>query len=267
MKRISIECLVRWAWIEELSKVEPDRDFRDFRAPAALGYSNGWVALTGAGRVGASAVANRFGAVYDRSIDREIDPDAIRIAEAVAALDDLVVEEPAEIDWFGTWGDLGRLGDDAMSRAWGLVVREAKPDAAGGAMILQGRASSTVVRTAIVGHWPDWRGVAPSVVPDLHPGGQPKWRRMVERAVGWDGAGVACRFELVEADGFNRSARRPFPGAWQVERLVPDPARTLAARIRWAMIHAWFSSLAAKLDGIGGRVVLPPDRPAAPWID
>lgn len=268
MKRISIECLVRWAWIEELSKVEPDRDFRDFRAPAALGFGNSWAANTGEVHQGAGGPPlNRFGAVFAADLAGEPDPDALAVAAAVAALDDLVVEEPAEIDWFGAWGDLGRLGDDAMSRAWGLVVREAKPDAAGGAMILQGRASSTVVRTAIVGHWPDWRGVAPAVVPDLHPGGQPKWRRMVERAVGWDGAGEACRFETIEVDGYNRVSQRPYPDAWRAERLEPDPARTLAARIRWAMIHAWFSSLAARLDGIGGRVVLPPDRPAAPWTD
>lgn len=265
MATIGIEDLVRWAWVEELSKVAPDRARR--WAPAGLGYSNGWAALTGAGRLGAGGGINRFGAVYDRGGNGDIDPDAVQVAAAVALLDDLVVADPDGIDWFGAWGDLGRLGAAALSRAWGLVVRDAGPDrAASETSILQGLASSIVVRTAIVGRWPAWQAPAPVVVPDVHPGGGAKWLRIVERAVGWDDAGAPVRFETVEVDGYNRVSQRPHPGAWRAERLAPDPAPVLAERIRWAMIHLWFSALAERLDGLGGRVVLPPDRPAAPWL-
>lgn len=265
MSTTGIEDLVRWAWIDELSKVPPEWGFR---APASLGFGNSWAARGDLPDDGGSRLTiNRFGAVFSADRVGEPHPDALAVARAVSALDDLVVEEPAEIDWFGAWGDLDRLGEAALARAWGLVVREAEPARKGGeGAILQGLASSIVVRTAIVDQWPDWRGVAPVVVPDVHPGGQPKWVRTIERAVGWDGAGQPTRFELVEVDGFNRVSQRPHPGARRAERLDPDPAPVLAERIRWAMIHAWFTALAGTLDGIGGRVVLPPDRPAAPWI-
>lgn len=264
MTTIGIEDLVRWAWLDELPKVAPTGRFR---APAALGYVNTWAATVGLSHQCRSGSLNHFGAVFDPAATGEPHPDALAVASAVARLDDMVIVEPSDVDWFGRWGDLGRLGEVAVSRAWSLVVRAERHDGKiGDGVILQGLASTIVVRASILDRWPDWRGDAPVVVPDLHPGGRPKWVRLVDRAVAWDGEGNPVRFEKVEVDGFNRTTQRPFAGAWQANRLDPDPTPVLAERIRWAMLHAWMSALAAALDGIGGRVVLPPARPDTPWI-
>lgn len=263
MKRIGIEKLVRWAWIEELSKVAPERVGR--WAPSALGFANVWPTLVGGGASGSASV-NRFGAVAAETEGEAPDPIALEVAAAVARLDDLVVEEPAEVDWFGAWGDLGALGAAATARAWDRVARPSDTARPSSDTVLQGLASSTVVRVAMTGTWPDWRGTAPSVVPEFWPNGEPKWLRHSERAVMWNDAGEPIRFDVVEIDGFDRRSRRPHRDAYRAMRLVPEPTEALAARIRWALLHAWFCRLAADLDGIGGRSVSAPERPATPWI-
>ena len=169
-----------------------------------------------------------------------------------------------EDDWFGVWGEFGRLGQRALCRAWDMVV-EASRGIGDVPRPLQGRASSIVVRTCITGVWPEWRGKAPSVVPDVWPNGSPKWLRMVRRAVAWDGQGEPVRWDEVEVDGFDPKGRRPYRDAWRSERLTPDPAPVLADRIRWAMLHLWLSKLAEDLDGLGGRRITGPTQPPRPW--
>jgi hypothetical protein len=260
---IEIEALIRWAWLEELPKVAPED--RRMVAPAVLGYPSAWSSMTGEGRLGRMGTLNRFGAVWDRGAASEPDPDALRVADEVARLDDLVVAERPEADFFGRWGDLGRLGDLAMARAWDLVSRDLVDSDRSVTRVLQGSASSIVVRVALTGTWPDWDGPRPQAVPEVWPGGAPKWERTVSRAVEWDEAGTPIRFDTVTVDGFDRIARRPYRGAVRVQRLAPDPSTVLAARIRWAMIHLWLTTLAERLDGLGGRVVAPPSRDPAPW--
>lgn len=264
MKTTTIEDLVRWAYLEELPKVAPPRGGRI--APAMLGMASAWAATVGLARMRSSGSINVHGVVWDPEAEGEPDPVALAVAAAVSDLDGAIVEELADSDFFGAWGDLGRLGEAALDRAWDRVVYVEPVDGGGHLRRLRGSASMTVVVASVTGVWPDWRGNVPIVVQVLGPNGRPKWVRRVERAVRWDNDGNPVAFDTIEADGMDRRRGRPYPDAYREEALSPDPTAVLADRIRWAMLHAWFSRLATALDGIGGRRVSPPDVPASPWL-
>lgn len=263
MTTMGIDELVRWAWLQELPKVAPVR--AGMKAPAGLGYANAWAATIGLSHQRASGWVNRFGAVFHPDAEGEPDPDALIVAKAVERLDDLVVIEHDGFDVFGAWGPFGRLGDRALTAAWKRVIRPVDRYAPDDDFVLRGLASTMVVHVAVTGIWPQWQGAAPKIVADCWPNGRPKWVRLVETEVAWDAAGRPTRSVMVEADGMNERTRRPFADAYRAERLDPDPVGVLAERIRWAMLHLWFGRLATDLDGLGGRTVLPPDRPEAPW--
>lgn len=263
MADVAVDDLVRWAWTDELVKVPPEAGV--YRAPALLGYGNQWSGMIGAGSSARSGAPNRYGAVHVGDV-AEPHPDALAVAEAVAWLDDLVVGDVDRVDFFGSWRDLGRHGEKALAAAWDQVTRADGPHR-GAARVVMGLASSLVVVAACSGRWPTWYGEPPRLVLDVAPNGKPLWARLVERPVEWDDAGGVIRSEVVEVDGMDRRSGRPYPNAYRLCRLAPDPTSVLAERIRWAMLHAWMTALAARLDGLGGRRVLPPDRDPAPWAD
>lgn len=258
MAAVDVEHVIRWAWTEELIKAEPEDGVIGGSALAPA-----WARMVGTSSTGIRL--NRYGVAYDPYCRSEPHPDALRVAAAVYDLDNMTVHEEPDGDFWGIWRDHGRLGDAALASAWGMVARELSDGS--GHSLLRGLASSTVVSVALSGSWPEWRGVAPKAVSECWPNGKPKWLRLVDRPVEWDADGVATRSVKVEVDGYSSLRQRPYPSAYRAERLAPDPVPVLAARIRWALIHAWMTQVAADIDGLGGRTITPPARPVAPWCE
>lgn len=247
---IHIEKLLRWAFVMELTK----RDLGD-EGPRMAAASS-WAIVERIGELGTMVDGSGAGAFGDA----EPHPDALAIEEAVLALDDGVVTEGDEHDLLAGWGDLGEAGEAAIARAWDLVT--CFDD---GRRIMRSPISSLVRRIAILGEWPEWHGDAPSLVLATGREGRPLWYRRTRIEVRWDLTGVPTQWLDVEVDGFDRVRQRPHKGAYRKSALSYDVSPILARRLEYGLTHAALVALASRLDGLGGRCVLPPIAPAVPW--
>ncbi len=252
---MEIEKLLHWAFVLELPKARRDG------LPGTAVASSSWQLVERVGLLGTRV--DGCGASISDMIDAAPHPDALVIAEAVAALDDRVLVEGEEHDLLAGWPDLGVAGDKAGSRAWDLVSCVDKD----GHRRLRSSLANLVRSVAILGRWPDWRCEEPTLVDEVGPNGKARWYRVVKRAVMWDGEGNEIGWDDVEIDGWDRRGRRPHPGAYRRRILVPDPAAALARRIEFELVHAALSDLAASLDGLGGRSLIGPTRSATPWAE
>lgn len=248
MSTIGIEALLRWAFVMELTKAG-DADL------APRGSGGGWSAFERLAELG--TLVDGRGAAPDWS---DPHPDAVAIKEAVADLDVQVVHEGEDHDLFAGWGDFGEAGDAAVARAWEIITI-----VDGGLRLLRSPLSALVRRVAVLGEWPDWRGEAPTLQMATSRKGEALWFRTQRVEVRWDQDGAPTRWEDVETDGYDRVRRRPHKGAYHKSVLSHDVAPVLARRLEYGLTHAALVSLAARLDGLGGRRVLPPIAPALPW--
>lgn len=251
MTTISIERLLHWAFVLEIPK---GRD--GLLIGSAIESS--WRLVERVGVLG-TLVDGGSGGIHVSSPSP--DPDAEAVVAAVAALDDLVLEEGEEHDLLAGWPDFGAVGEAAVQRAWHLITL-ACPD---GRRVLRSQPSALVRRAAILGQWPDWTCEQPRVDVLCGAEGKPRWFVTERQAVWWDEEGRPIRFADMEVDGYDSRRKRPRAGAYRKDVLVPDVSSALARRIEYGITHAALTTLSASLDGIGGRRVLPPDRPAVPW--
>lgn len=254
MSTIGIEALVKWALLMKVPEGAPG---------ASLGGS-AWAGFEALASLG-TLVDRGSGAGGASRDDGDMDPDAERIAAAVAALDDdFVVGGVDDFDPMADWPSFGAAGAAALERAWSLVVYEETVGAGSPVLRLRSPLAAQVRRVAILGRWPEWRGAAPACTVVKHQG-KPAWYRRLRREVRWDADGRPIGFDEVEVDGYDVRAHRPYPGAYRKWTLAPDPSGLIASRIEYALCHAALSALASRLDGLGGRHVLPPLIDPAPW--
>lgn len=257
MSVVTIEKLLHWAFVMEMPL--PDEG-----VVIPVGGFGPWGAIDRFGQLGTMVDENRVMGWADGGgmswVIGSADPDAVKVVNAVAELDGMILREEDGFDVLAGWPDFGALGEEAVAKAWGVLSRRD----AEGKLVLRSAISSLVRCVAVLGRWPDWTCDTPRIEMATIEG-KPAWFRKISQPVEWDAAGSPIRWVEVEVDGRNKVARRPYPGAYRKFVLTPDVSGKLARRIEYALAHAALTTLAADLDGLGGRKVLPPMCSPMPW--
>lgn len=253
-RRIGIEALLRWAYVQELPKAGSGTVRHHAGPGAGVG---GWDMVSDyAELLTLIDTANQWGCVPDFSAEAEPHPDAVLVGRAVAGLADLVFEAPAGYDLLA---DIVLSDGSALSEA---ERTDAHDRGLALARINGGRWPATIARLAILGRAPDWQGdgvIARRTV--AGPQGAPAWFRLIERPDAY-GRGTV----MVEIDGYNRVGQRPHPGAYRKTRLVPDPAGLVERRAEYQAFVLTLAALAADLDGrLAAYRVSGPERGLWPW--
>lgn len=259
-KRVmDIEALLRWAYLDELPKDQPDR-------PLSLGMAGGWDAVSAFGEhmplTVDDGVRNRFGLVPDFSAAAGPHPDAVRVAAAVRALDDLDLAIPD--DWC-PFADLGDMDGEAARLAAEALGRITHLDAAG-VRRLKTSPRRLIEMHAILGGAPDWQAEAPVRKDVLGPNGKPVWA--MRRTVLVDTVDGKGKWVEMEVDGYNARRGRPYPEAYRKTYLDPCPVPAAVSRAEYEVWHAALGVLAVDLDGaLADFAVRPTPRVARPWED
>lgn len=248
-KRVDIEELLRWTYRDELPRL-------DDRPSVFAAIRNGWAGVERYGELLTlvDVPTNAYGAVIDLDATRGPDAAALVVADAVQALNDLDFVIPSDWNPIEDFGDLGPLGPEAVTEALDLMgltndSRQARRPMA-----------ALMMRQAIMGGAPDWRGDMPSieVVSD---GGKPLWFRKVfiPLAAGGD-------YE-VEVDGRDPVARKPYRDAYRKFYLEPSPREAIIGRAEYEL---WCAALDMLSDELNKRLpdhaIMPHNRPARPWM-
>ncbi|WP_018261348.1 hypothetical protein [Methylobacterium sp. WSM2598] len=252
-KRIGIEDFLRWAYRDELPKVQADHALE---GPAGYGGPWGGVLQVGALGTRVDASENRYGVVPDRYARDDAHPDALRAAEAVKALEACSFDLPEGWNPIRDLGAPEALGAAAVARA---VASLTHVDETGGRKLRAFHTPGELVRRcALLGRCPVWEGDRPEVKLVLGANGKPAWFRR-ETIIGEAGP-----FEI-EVNGMDKRCY-PLPGAYQRPYLDPDPADTIVARGQYEL---WRSALDLLWEDLApaltGFALEPCDRPMRPW--
>jgi hypothetical protein len=126
--------------------------------------------------------------------------------------------------------------------------------------------SAIVVKYAVLGGAPDWELERTRLEVERHDNGRPKWFRLVMR---WEGD-VGGNPELgswhdVEGDGFNAKARRPYPEAYRICRLEPDPTPAIQGRIEYELWRSALDWLVVETEGLTEVRLQASPRALRPW--
>jgi hypothetical protein len=250
-KQIGVEEILRWAYARELPKAQ------ELGPLGAPGLRAGWDAIARYGEhLALVDQTNIWGVTPDRVACDDPHPDAIAVAQAVLALDELELGLPEGWDPFADFGDLGEAG----MRARASVIDRLVIVDADGVRRLRSPVSRLVFRQAILGGCPDYEAEQPEMKTLCGENGHPKYfvRRLVTSAYS------DVPFE-VEADGWSYSSRRPVAGAYTKTFLDPDPVEAGVSRGEYEIWRAALDVLAQDLAGLAAHEVLPCERPLRPW--
>lgn len=276
MIAISIEKLMRWAVCDEWPKERSGT-----RGPTGIG--SGWGAVASYVQMLAVIDENRWGVVPDAGGSGDPHPDAVVLAEVVAALREVgpggvVMPSPVEaIDPEWLIGDMvarvaDRQGDAAARealtwlrrRAVAAIERVLVVGADGLARPRVGH-DHAIVRAAVLGA-PEWR-VGPTAWDQVrHANGAPVWRRRARREISWDASGAATAWGEVEVDAQLVNGRRS-GDAYPAMAMVPWDGAVLEARAAHIVWRAVLRAVAAAVEGrlVAHRVV-DGDGVALPWM-
>ncbi|WP_299864434.1 hypothetical protein [uncultured Hoeflea sp.] len=253
---MNVDQALAWAWRDELPKAPRIADGPD-------GYLAAWRKVSGYGEyltlVDRHGI-NRYGVVPDFSASAWPHPDAVRLHEAVAALDGAEVDLPD--DWQPA-PELTQFGGLAM-RAIARAVRAICPDG----RTLRIAATDLVLRHVILGDSEAWRMEPTEQKIERHADGRPRWfvRSMMPMITGVDanGTDIVAMVEI-ETNGMTVAGKLK-PGAHQKHYLDPDPLDTLIARAHrevLADVMAYvFETCSGQLETID---LQPPELTARPW--
>lgn len=255
MKRtMDIEAVLRWAYREEL--------------PKALGSANGPSDSIRSGWAGVSSYAqllavidyNRYGVLPDLTALSGPHDDAVRVFDAVRALDGCAVAVP---DAWDPLGDMPEIGDEAPALTAQALQRATYIDQ-DGEMHMRGR-RQLVERFALMGGCPVWEMDVPDRKIERHAAnGKPAW--FIDRVVYEETCDGRIVERTVTVEGYNHTRHRPYPGAYQRTYLDPDPVPGIIGRIEYELWHAALGLLTEDLaDGLESIALAPCARPARPW--
>ncbi|MBB4042028.1 hypothetical protein GGR34_003713 [Microvirga flocculans] len=261
-KKIAIEELLRWAYRDELPK---ERAGAGRFLPAGFGGAWGGVERYGETlAVVDDGRENRWGLAVDFTAASDPHPDAIRVGEAVKALDGFPLNLPDDWNPIADWPDLGAEGEAAVRRA---VERETYIDGNGDRRF-KTAISRLVMRHALMNDAPVWEGEKPEIKIVTGANGKPRWFRRV-RAVADPGdpeLGIMPTYTEVEVDGYNAKRQRPYPDAYRKTYLDPDPAETILSRAEYEVWCDALDLLTIDLEGVlEAHEIVPSARPARPW--
>lgn len=219
MKSLTIDQLLNWAFTEELPKGGGVDGLDNANSAWRMIFASSW---------GKMADFAELMTVIDRdpsgnfAFDQgEPHPDAVAIGRAVGDLRAERVEIPEGwnplADWVAIDPAVERLAEEAIYRAIAKWRARRDRQVASGLV-------SLIVRSAVLGHGPDWTAAMPEVRA-VERAGRPAW--FVQRAV-TDSFGKSV---LMEVDGFNPKAKRPHRDAYQKLEFDRDPCADILARL------------------------------------
>jgi hypothetical protein len=236
-KRIGIECLLQWAFRDELPKGLPVT-------------ATPWEAIGRYATLGVRIDASRIGHGDPLGcVPGEPHPDALAVGAAVrrlpsaAAVGDGGDPLAAMRDILGHWYDLD-------------------PDAAARVATARFNPAAIVIHYAVMGRAPEWDVGSPVPGPQLRPSNG----RPIVMGVDRDGALV-----VLAANSGRRAAVEPY-NFWQAPRSPlrwdnPSVAALAEARAEFSIWHAALRRLAAALSGVlCDHDVLSPASPPTPWL-
>lgn len=233
MKKVTtISALLRWAFVEELPKVESGR-VGPSAAPSV------WQMMFDVITLGTNIdkSPNGYGVVGNFVNVGDPHPDALLVGDAVRALADRNGFEIMSGWWpFPEWDD-----PHGIIRAEVDRIAQEQVFERGGR--LNGRHVVTLVTSAaILGRGPDWTADMPKVVM-LKNGGKDAWfvKRYAKDAFG--------RNIEYEDNGFNVRRQRPLRGAYRKYRLAEPIRSAVIARLEWQL---WQSALEVLHDSLSG---------------
>jgi len=261
-KRTTIEALLSWAYRDELPKEQAGGGRL---LPA--GFGGAWGGIERYGQILTvvdGGPENRFGLVPDFSASSDPHPDAIRVGEAVQALDGYALSLPPGWDPLADWPGLGEEGAKVVQR---VIERETEVDAAGNRRFKL-PLSRLVIRHALMSDAPVWEGEEPQLKTVTGANGKPRWFRRVRQLTdeGDPVNGIPPIYTEVEVDGYDAKRHRPHPDAYRKTYLDPDPTETIVSRAEYEVWCAALDLLAIDLeDKLESHEIVPSARPARPW--
>jgi hypothetical protein len=234
---IDIERLLVWAYREELAKL-------DFLASGASSF---WCGFAELGTKVFSGGGNSLQS-YAAIIGDGVHPDAEAVHREVCALGQFQPD----------WEEPEALLSDMPAEVQALAASAVKG--------FRVQLDVLVLRCARLGTRPDWHadGVPQKRARRSERTGQPAWFVMEDVPV--FAGRVQVGSERREVDGFDRTARRPKPGAYKKYVYEPDPALLVDRRAEYCCWHAGLERLAESLSGgLSEHEALRPAAEALPW--
>ncbi|MBA5779483.1 hypothetical protein H2509_20325 [Stappia sp. F7233] len=254
-KKIDIEGLLAWAYREELPKAAGNG--------GVAGIANGWAGVSSYAELLTVVDHNEYGCVPNLADGGEPDPDAVRVHEAVVALDSVAIDLPDGWSPMEELGQHGELGEMAVAVALDTLT---VVDGAGVRRLRNGPAR-LVRKHAILGGVPEWQwdGEEPAARIVTGPEGGPLWfRERVSRTR--DAFGKVMEYRYETADGWDKYRNRPKRGAYQKAELHPDPLPLILARAEYELWHASLECLVEDLRPVLERFELAEFRRSPrPW--
>ena len=247
MKAVVIEELVRWAYGQELPKLDRATD-GGWSLPSG---SSGWDMVAEIAMLG--TVVDRSGAVPSAQFAEPEGPhpDALAVHHAVLGLAGSTLTMPEGFDALRDCTGLTEAERiDVHQR--GFVIASAKGD----------RLAALLIRRGAIGDVPTWRDHG-SIArrPVLGANGRERWFRVVNAS-----AGPGRPAQPQEVDGLDKRTQRPMRGAYRKTYLDPCPSLLVAERIEY---QTWVLALDLLADALAGRMTahraLPPSAPLWPW--
>lgn len=263
-RKMTLSEALKWAWGDELPK-EPA-----IERPAGFGSLGAWGAIARFGELNSviDRQPNRYGCIPFDQADFP-HPDAVRIAEAVKDLDDLVVDLP---DGWHPMPEIAAIDVGLAGLALADTLRKVTVTTEAGEIRFKVSPGVIIVRHAILGLVPNWRlDEIPVIRHVVGANGREKWfvKRETRSIAGRNPDGTdRVVTENVEVDGWSTSKQRPVHGAYRKPYLDPDPVPVMVARAEYEIFCAAMATLAADLaDRLETISIVADDWPACPWID
>lgn len=253
MKTVTIDELLTWAFVNELTKGGGVDGLANANSAWRMLEASSWGKITSFAELG--TLIDRSGDGSNYWLEQgEPHEDAVTLGRAVAelALCDVVV--PAGWNALADWPETDGLADQAVARA---VERfSLRMTARRGTQIV-----SLVVGTAILGREPDF-SAEPSKVRMVERGGKPAWfmqKRVTDR--------LGQTYDI-EVDGYNGRSQRPHRGAYRKYEFSVDPVSDILARLDYQIWVGALRMLEREVapQMIGHRIV-GCDRSMTPWLE
>lgn len=253
MKTVTIEELLSWAFVHELTKGGGVEGLDNANSAWRMLEASSWGKITSFAELLTLVDVDRHGDANYWIEQGEPHGDAVVLGALVADLARHDVILPAGWNALSDWPDEDGLVGPAVARA--VERYRLRPFSRRGAGIV-----SLVIGTAILGRVPDWEAPV-SKVRMVERAGRPAWFVMKR---------VTDKLEQtydIEVDGFNRRTGKPAKGAYRKFEFSDDPTGDILGRLDYQI---WVAALRMLESHISEKLVdhriVPVERSMTPWL-
>lgn len=253
MKTVTIEELLSWAFVHELTKGGGVEGLDNVNSAWRMLQASSWGKVTSFAELLTLVDVDRHGGGNYWIEQGEPHDDAVALGALVADLARHDVVLPDGWNALADWPDEEGLVAPTVA---GAVERfMLRPFSRRGAGVV-----SLVVGTAILGRVPDWQAPV-SKVRMVERAGRPAWfvmKRVTDR--------LDQTYDI-EVDGFNRRTGKPLKGAYRKLEFSDDPTGDILGRLDYQI---WVAALRLLEREIAGKLVdhrlVPSERSMTPWL-